>query len=324
MNNTKEVTQLDSNRNFITTYPSYTTAAKALGVNESTVRKGVKDNRLVCGKFYFIDTVENKEEEITFPKSPKILLLDIETAPLLAFVFQKQVWKARIGADKVVSDWFCISWSAKFLNEDVIYSDVLTSDEALNEDDFRIMGSLYYLLEEAEVIIAHNGDNFDIPNINARLLVNGYPPPSPYRTIDTLKVAQQQFGFTHNSLNALAAKFGVDGKIETNFELWKRCIRGSEQALKEMETYNKKDVLVLEDVYLKFRPWIKGHVNLNMYSDNDISCTFCGSTNISPIENKFFYTQATKFSLYRCNDCQGVSRGKKSILNKRLISPIPR
>jgi hypothetical protein len=55
-------------------------------------------------------------------------------------------------------------------------------------------------MDEADIICAHNGDAFDIKKINSRLITNGFKPPSPFKTIDTLKAApglqvrQQQAG----------------------------------------------------------------------------------------------------------------------------------
>ena len=236
----------------------------------------------------------------------RILLFDIETSPLKAFVWQTQVWKARINTDQVLSEWFLLTWSAKWLYEDEILSDKLTSKEALKEDDSRIVKSLWKLLDEADVVIAHNGDRFDVPNINTRMVVSGLKPPKSYQSIDTVKVARKEFGFTHNSLNALAKVFGFDTKIDTDFELWVRCVEGEEKALKEMEIYNKRDVGLLEEVYLKLRPWIKSHPNLGLFIDTDDSvCPACGSKELIWQEGHYYYTGVSKFPVWTCT-CEVV------------------
>jgi DNA polymerase elongation subunit (family B) len=233
-------------------------------------------------------------------KLPKILLLDIETTPLEAFVWQMQVWKARVNDESVISRWFMLTWSAKWLFAPDVISMKLTSDEVKKENDKRIVEGLWKVLNEADIIIAHNGDAFDVPNINTRFIVNGLPPTKPYLTIDTLRIAQKQFGFTHNSLNALARVFGLSEKIETDFELWRRCKNGDEDALSEMEIYNRHDVEVLEEVYLKIRPWIKGHPNLALYMELDQHvCRNCGSTDLEHT-NKHQYTSTGRYELLRC------------------------
>ncbi len=247
---------------------------------------------------------------------PKILIFDIETAPLEAYIYQKEVWKANVNDDKIISQWFMLSWSAKWLFDDITMSDVLTSNEAKEETDMRIVGSLWTLFDQADIIIAHNGGNFDIPNMNTRFVVNGYPPPSAYQMIDTLRVARREFGFTHNSLNALAKVFGVDEKIETNFDLWKRCKRGDAKALKEMEKYNKKDVKILEEVYLQIRPWIKSHPNVGLFVNSDEPvCPYCGSEEVIEDDN-YYYTMTGKYATYVCKHCGGISRARKTSYDK--------
>lgn len=257
-------------------------------------------------------------------KAPKILILDIETAPLLAYVYASQVWKAVIRPEALESDWYILTWSAKWLGGEIM-SERCTPGEVWDEDDSRIIRKLWKVLDEADVVIAHNGDFFDIPNINTRFLMNGLGPTSNYKQIDTLKIARKQFGFTHNGLDALAKKFGIDGKIHTGMELWKRCMRGSEEALKEMELYNQHDVEILEEVYLKLRPWIRNHPNFAMYNETmELQCPNCGSTNVEP-DGNFYYTHTGKYPTHRCKDCGNTPRERKSVAIKGrpLLVSIP-
>lgn len=263
------------------------------------------------------------EQEI---KLPKILLFDIETAPLRAFVFQKSIWKANIGDEQVISDWFMLCWSAKWLFDETVLSQRLTSKDVLAEDDTRIVKDLWKLFDEADIIIAHNGDSFDVPNMNTRFIINGLLPPKPYKTIDTRSIAAKQFGFTYNSLNALAKLFGLDPKLDVDFELWKRCYAGEEKALKEMEQYNIQDTELLERVYLRLRPWIRSHPNLSLYMVAEGAvCPNCGSSKIEWIPDQYYYTTASKFPIFRC-ECGAYGRGRKSVLTpddkENLVLPL--
>lgn len=256
------------------------------------------------------------EKGVRVYSAPRILLLDIETAPLLAYIFQKQIWKARITHEKVLSDWFILTFSCKYLGEDEIISNRLTSEEAINQDDSRLIEKLWYLLCDSDIVVCHGGDYFDIPNINTRFVVFGMGPTTHYRQIDTLKVAQRQFGFTHNSLAALADFFGIVSKIETTFDLWKRCFIGDEKALFEMESYNRRDVEILEEVYLKLRPWIKSHPNLSIYDNSvELTCPHCRGHNLKP-DGGYYTTQTGRYPTYRCFDCGATPRDRKSDLSK--------
>jgi DNA polymerase III epsilon subunit-like protein len=239
----------------------------------------------------------------------KILILDIETSPMKAYVWKR--WKENISLDQTISEWFMISWSAKWLNSSEIMGEVLTSEEAINEDDFRIVKSLWLLLDEADIVIAHNGSRFDIPKINSRFIINGFPPPKPYKQIDTLITAKKVFGFSSNKLDALATYFNIPNKIETDFELWKKSIEGDKEALSYMLKYNKQDVIILEKVYLKLRPWIYKHPNINSINGID-KCPFCGSTKAT-LQDKNYNLQVNSYPLYRCDDCHGFYRGTNKV-----------
>ena len=261
---------------------------------------------------------EIKRAKSIFRKStkntPKILIFDIETAPMKAFVWQR--WKENISLDQTISEWFIICWSAKWLGNKKIMGDCLTSKEIVEETDSRIVLSLWKLFNEADIIIAHNGKKFDIPKANSRFIINELPPCSPYQIIDTLEVCKRVFGFSSNKLDALATYFGIVNKDETDFNLWKRCLNGEPEALTYMFNYNKKDVEILEKVYLVLRPWIPKHPNVSLiYNQNKVLCPVCGSEHVVPT-NQSIQTYASKFALYRCESCGAYSRGRNNIIDK--------
>jgi transposase-like protein len=238
-------------------------------------------------------------------KLPNILILDIETSPVRAYVWS--LWKQNVGLSQIISNWFMLTWSAKWLFSSEVYADKLTGEEALEEDDKRICKSLWKLLDQADIVIAHNGDRFDIPKINSRFVLNGLTPPSPYQRIDTLKIARKTFGFSSNRLDALATQFGFDNKLDTDFSLWNRCMHGDDDALAYMEKYNKYDVELLEEVYIKLRPWMKSHPSVALFGDmKEKSCTCCGSVNLTQAGE--YVTSVSVFKTYRCNDCGAFSR----------------
>ena len=260
------------------------------------------------------------EEDFKRAKLPKILIFDIETAPMKAYVWR--VWKENISIDQTISDWFVICWSAKWLYSADMMSGCVTPEEAVSEDDSRIVKDLWKLFDEADMVVAHNGRKFDVPKMNSRFLVNGLNPPKPYYIIDTLQVAQKQFGFASNKLDALAVYFGYPRKLDTDFTLWSKCLEGDKESLDYMLEYNKQDVVLLEEVYLKLRPWIKNHPNVGNYLNMETNvCSTCGSDNVSLIEDKWYYTSVNKYHLYRCNCCGAISRGRKSVNNSvNLVS----
>ena len=254
----------------------------------------------------------NRGETTSHGTRPNILILDIETAPIKAFVWR--LWKQDVALSQIVSDWYMLTWSAKWLGEDSIMSQRLTGREAEAEDDSRILDTLWKLLDKADMIVAHNGNMFDIPKINSRFFMNGFPPPSPYKQIDTKVIASRQFGFSSNKLDALAGYIGIDHKMHTSFSLWSKCVSGDDEALEYMETYNVKDVEILEEVYIKLRPWIPNHPNVAVYSESIVpTCSVCGSTHLT-FNDKYHYTNLGKYAVYTC-ECGAHNSQRTNLLS---------
>lgn len=266
------------------------------------------------------DVVKAKNIASISRYTPKILLFDIETAPVKAYIWK--LWKENIHLDQIINDWFCLAWSAKWLYSTETLGEVLTPEEVFHEDDSRIMKSLWELINEADIVVSHNGNKFDIPRINARFIINNLEPTKPFFSIDTCQIARKQFGFSSNKLDALATYFNIDHKLHTDFNLWKECLKGSEEALQYMLHYNKKDVLILEEVYLKLRPWIKNHPNLGNLQGQHAICSACGSDNLTLIKDKYYFTSVGKYHIYRCKDCGAISRGRKSITSSPELNSV--
>lgn len=243
----------------------------------------------------------------------RVLVLDIETSPSAAFVWK--FWKVNVSENQVINDWYMLSWAAKWLNSSEIYSDVVTGEESKANDDMRIALSLHKMLQEADVVIAHNGRRFDIPKINTTFVLNGISKPSPFRIIDTLDVARKNFGFNRNSLNSLCKQFGIQGKSDTDMELWSRCFYGDEEALHEMEMYNRNDVIILEELYNAIKGWIPSHPR--MYEDTDgMVCEVCGSEVL--YLNGTYRTSVNSFDSYTCEHC-GASLRKRNNKSDELV-----
>ena len=233
------------------------------------------------------------------------MIFDIETAPLRAYVWSR--WKQNIYLEQTISEWFMICWSAKWLGSEEVFSECLTPDEIKEEKDSRIVKQLWSLIDQADIVIAHNGKRFDVPKINSRFIMAGLPPTSTYIQIDTKEVAAKQFGFSSNKLDALAEYFNIEHKDDTDFELWANCMKGDQKALDYMESYNRKDVTILEKVYLKLRPWIKNHPNIGLYQEENVMvCPTCGSKDLEE-DGSFYYTSANKYKIMRCS-CGAISR----------------
>lgn len=244
-------------------------------------------------------------------KLPKVLLFDIETSPMEAYVWTTM--PKYISKDLIKNDYIMLSWSAKWLFSPEIMSDVLTKKEVLARSDKRISQSLWDLLNEADIVIAHNGYKFDIKKAKTRFIVNGLPPTTPFNTIDTLRSARRVFSFTSNSLDGLLETLGIESrKLQTTFKLWKDCLDGNTDALRTMEEYNKHDVVVLEELYIRMRPWIPSHPNMSLYAEGEENrCAICGSSSVK--EDGTYNSSSTVYTTFRCSVCSAVTRSSKAV-----------
>jgi hemin uptake protein HemP len=242
--------------------------------------------------------------------------MDIETAPLLAFVWG--MWEQNLIHEFIKSDWFVLTWSAKWLFEKKVYSAKLTPKEAKNQDDKRIMQSMWRMLDEADVVITHNGDKFDLKKLNTRFLVHRMNPPMPYISIDTLKSNKKQFAHTSNKLDYINNSLGVARKMKhEGASLWVKCYNGDSKSLDIMEKYNIQDVVILEDLYLRIRQWIKPHPNLALHiTDERVErCPTCLSDDLRA-EKKHYYTKTARYEAFRCNECGAVGRHRKTVISR--------
>lgn len=248
-------------------------------------------------------------------KKPKVLLLDIETAPILGYVWG--LFDQNVALNQIYSDWHILSWSAKWLDEDkIMYADQRYAKDVA--DDRRILKQIWKLLDEADVIITQNGKNFDAKKLNARFVLQGLKPPSSYKHIDTFIIAKKHFAFTSNKLEYLSDKLctkfkKLKPKKFQGFEMWKACLNGNMAAWREMEKYNKHDVLALEELYKKLIPW-DNTINFNVYHDNLEHICQCGS---KKFRNKgYYYTATSKFKRYKCVKCGSEIRDRVNELSK--------
>ena len=241
----------------------------------------------------------------------KILIFDIETAPIRAYVWR--MWKETIGFNQIHDDWYMLTWAAKWLGEEDMYFDSNHLHGDCN-DDTEIAKSLHAMIDEADIIVAHNAKKFDIKKMNTRFMAAGLSPPSPYRVVDTLEEARKHFAFTSNRLDALGKILGVGEKVDTGgFDLWWRCMEGDEEAFEEMVYYNIGDIELLEKVYLLLRPWMKNHPNIGVYDDDEtVSCPKCGGTTLQ--WRGYATTQAGRFHRFQCQSCGGWGRSRYSVL----------
>lgn len=247
----------------------------------------------------------------------RTLVFDIETAPIVAYVWDRH--DQNIGINQIKSDWYVLGWAAKWLGDPpsrVIYKDQRNAKNLA--DDRALLLPLWKLLDEADIVITQNGQNFDSPKLNARFIMHGMNPPSPYRHIDTYRIVRRVAKFTANSLEYLTDKLCVKYKklLHKNFpgmELWKQCLAGNKKAWAEMKRYNIHDVLATEELYTKIRAWAPESMPNIHIGDKERKCRVCGHREFMHRRGTG-YSQKRAYYKYQCRPemggCGAWTRGE--------------
>jgi predicted RNA-binding Zn-ribbon protein involved in translation (DUF1610 family) len=242
-------------------------------------------------------------------KAPRIILWDIETSHNFAAVFQLK-HNDYISADNIVQERVIICAAWKELGRAKVHAVSVADKRVFNGrllEDRAVCAQLHAVLSSADIIVAHNGDEYDIKFTKGRMLVHGLPPLPPIVSIDTLKVARKQFLLNANNLDYLGKLLGVGGKKTTPKGLWLRVLQGDRKAIRDMVAYNKEDVRLLERVYLKLRQHTPDHPSRHLYGD--VGCPRCGSLRIQSRGTHRAMSRA--YARFQCQACGGWFRDMK-------------
>lgn len=253
-------------------------------------------------------------------KQPVIKIVDVETAPEIVYSFRR--FKAFISPEQVIKRGYLLSYSSADLYTGEVVGRNLTSYPLFDidhTDDWELCLELWNVLDEADIIVAHNGYKFDRAYINQRFAYHGMQPPSHYVVVDTLKAAKKQFALPSNALKEMCLYFETESfKLDNEgFPLWKACCEGDRDAFGRMQTYNDGDVVSLRDLYIKILAWIPQHPNLSAYyEDENRRCPRCGKDHLEVVPGKFYNTAVSTFQVLRCTSCSSLSRGRVNLRSK--------
>lgn len=247
-------------------------------------------------------------------KGPRILLFDIESTHNVVASFDLR--DEYTPHTNILQERYIICACYQWLGENKIHSVSVLDDPkryAKNpHDDYHVVKTLLDLFEEADVLVGHNADQFDIKYVVTRGLKHGFKPSPPTASIDTYKIAKAKFKFNSNRLDYLARFLGFGKKIHTDVELWLDVLHGSQKAIHQMVTYNKHDVVLLRKVFETFIPYIPNHLSRELFGG--IGCPRCGS---HKIQSRGVHRAITKvYQRFQCQGCAGWFRELKSTVKQ--------
>ena len=189
-----------------------------------------------------LDVYNSIEQEKERPK--RRLFFDIEVSPNIVLSWRIGN-KLSLGHDSIVQERAIICICYKWEDESKVYS-----LEWNKGDDKDMITKFAAIINSADEVIAQNGDAFDIKWLRTRCIYHGIPLSPKLNSIDTLKMAKNNFLFNSNKLDYMGKFFGMGGKIKTDYDLWKDILlKNDKKAMNTMVDYCKQDVVLLEKVY---------------------------------------------------------------------------
>lgn len=227
----------------------------------------------------------------------KRLFFDIETSPNIVYSWRIG-YNINLQPHDIIEERKIICISYKWENEDKIYS--LTWDK--NQCDKAMLQEFIKVMNQADEIIAHNGDRFDEKWIRTRCIYHRIPTFPKYKSLDTLKKAKYGFNFNSNKLDYIAQFLGVGAKVKHDgFDMWKGVLQDDAESMKEMVHYCEGDIIVLEDVYFTMQNYIKQNSHVGVHNgEMKYTCPICGSEDVSLYKNEVT-TLGTIKRIMQCN-----------------------
>ena len=244
---------------------------------------------------------------------PRTILWDVESSHNVVATFQLKQQDGYIPDTNILTErhLICAAWKEQGAHP--MHSVSLLSDPKRFQkdihDDYHVIKTLHAMLSEADVLVAHNGDDFDLKLVKGRMLIYGFAPLPPIPSIDTLKVARQQFLLNANNLGYLGQLLHLDKKQPNTPGLWLRVLQGDKRAISEMQAYNKQDVILLEKVFLKLQPYVPNHISRHLFGE--VGCPRCGSLHVSAQGKR--YAVSRVYQRMQCQTCGGWYRLTKAL-----------
>jgi predicted PolB exonuclease-like 3'-5' exonuclease len=235
----------------------------------------------------------------------KILLFDIETAPNISYTWGK--WEQNV--IQFQEEWYMLCFAYKWLDEKethVVSLRQMPTYKTHPKDDYLLVGKLWDLFNQADVVIAHNGNSFDVKMAQSRFLIHKMKSPSPFKTVDTKVVAKRVGRFMSNSLDDLGQNLGLGRKIKhEGFDMWLGCMAGVRKHWLNMEKYNKQDVILLEKVYLALKGYMTNHPkDFNKPKGSSAPlCTVAGCKSSKTHWSGTLYAKNRKGRRFKCDGC---------------------
>ena len=272
-----------------------------------------------------MNRLANIQPRISSNVAVKALTIDIERLPgqvsvqHRGFTIDGPVWDLnalkhiigrRIHADDVIEWPRTICAAARWYGEeDVMFA---AEWEVGGYDAF--MREVWSWVDEADILIGHNMAAFDSKHLMSGWAEMGLPAPSPFKVIDTLKIARGSLNMESNTLDSLAKRLGVESKSDKyDVRVAQAAVNGDKEAQARIEGYNRGDIVASEALFDRLRPYARNIPHLGMWTDDEMACPSCGHAMTAT--GKTVHANVQRYEHLRCDNCGAHARGTTTLKN---------
>lgn len=243
----------------------------------------------------------------------KILVLDIETRPNVVHTWG--LFNQNVSLEQLRQPGGVICFAAKWVGHPKVmfYSDYHDGHEAM-------VRAAWDLMDEADLIVHYNGNNFDMPWLRTEFVQLGLTPPAPHKDVDLCNAVKKTFRFPSNKLAYVTEALGLTGKLShTGHQMWVDIMEGDEVTARKawnlMRRYNKQDVVTTEELFTVLRVWLKLPHPALYNAEGEIDTCECGG---ELQKRGFAYTATRAYQRYVCKVCGRWMQDTRSAFSVQL------
>lgn len=222
--------------------------------------------------------------------------------------------------DRVLTPSRLLCFAAQWYGDEKLFFHAAWDDDDEYSYDLMLRAA-WNLVNEADFVVGWNNTRFDDQWLQAEFGRLGLGRPSPFKSLDLMKVAKKNFGagLMSRKLDWSARQWLGDRKSShAGLDLWYEIrygdVKSKRKAQKVMRAYNEQDVLLTSRLLDRFWPWTG--INVALYEDNPEGCSKCSSTDL--VKDGLYRTSTQVYQQYRCKACGGWSRGPRSLGSSQL------
>lgn len=140
-------------------------------------------------------------------------------------------------------------------------------------DDAPLVKLMHPILASADIWVTWYGTRFDVPYANTRIMDAGLAVLPPVEHVDLYWQARHKLKLSSNRLASVQDFLQLRAKkTPLTKRVWRRAQAGDVASIEYIVTHCRKDVLVLEEAYMKLRAGVRTHPRVSGAGP----CRVCG------------------------------------------------